>query len=791
LSDRGYQVKSLKVAADALAELEASTDSPYSLIMSSYMMPKMKGDEILKNARRLSPDTQRLLIAGAAETEILISAINSADINSCLILPFEDENLFVQVRQCCDQYDLNIKKKNLKRTIHRQNKQLFKIASHLKKETTKNVYQIEKKNKAVRILESRIRSAGGSMLPGKPVLLKTILAAHGVSMVPKNFGDAFLQLKNQIKQILETTPSNDHISLKSVSYQEVSGQTPLKKEYKDIAETVQPFVYHLLEKTEMPGVELDNNSREIVLEDHFDLVLLKGKTKALIKTKRDDTYTLSVVHIKQFLEKNKIINGVKVDKKIESWLHQSSPEEDPFLIAQGKEPLYSKNAKIRYHFSTEFLHAGKVNNDGSINFQDRGDVPYVEEDAFLAGKILPEQGTKGIDVYGKEIIVDDPVDLTFSNGSGTRISEDGVRIYATCAGQPHLDAMGNISVCPEYQIKGDLGFETGDVNFDGNVVVNGSVKPGFKIKCASLTAKEIQGAEIDIDGDLNVSLGIIDTELVKVKGSVQAKFVHNSKINSFGDLIIQKEIIDSDIYLSGACINKNGLIVNSRISAKTGISAGIIGNKASKPSFLTVGVDENTNLLVAKVDSKLDINNKAINELKAETNDLDQEHQSLHAVITKYAYTQDRSQLELKDIEKKMENLKASGNIAALQKITKTVEKIQKNAEQAEEEINIGFDRQDAISLEVSQKKGRIKELEDQNKNLLDKKKRLIEFSDRNEALPEVKVGIKIESGTKIFGSNSSLTLINTSHRCRIKEISEQSDGTGGLEFYEMKIIDF
>ncbi len=46
----------------------------------------------------------------------------------------------------------------------------------------------------------------------------------------------------------------------------------------------------------------------------------------------------------------------------------------------------------------------------------------------------------------------------------------------------------------------------------------------------------------------------------------------------------------------------------------------------------------------------------------------------------------------------------------------------------------------------------------------------------------------KIESGTKIFSANASLTLNNSNVRCRIREYSRSPDGMGGMEFYEMKI---
>jgi len=791
LSDKGYKVSSFKTSSNALEELRNSKKTPYSLIISSYMMPKMKGDEILKNANKLAPETQRLLIADTAELQTMVSAINEADIHSCLTLPFEDDEFLLQVKLCCDRYEINAKQKNLKRITQRQNKQLFQMAGSFKKKDILYVEQIEKKKKEIRILESRIKSAGGSVTPARPVLLKDILAIHNISSSSNNFATEFSSLKEQIKRILESAASSHYISIKTIPYQDIFKKNIASDEYQHLVEKIMPFIYFLLEENESMENKSNDRVKEVSLDDHFELTLSKNKTKAFIKVKTRDTHQLSLAKVKQFLEKSKIINGVKEELEIEEWLQKADSGEEPFLIAQGKDAKEPKNAEIRYHFPTNFLHAGKVNKDGSINFQDRGEIPYVEENTFLAAKIFPEKGVPGIDVFGKGILVDDPVDHTFSSGSGTRMSEDGVRIYAKTSGQPHLDAMGNISVCSEFQLKGDLGFETGDINFEGNVIVGGTVKQGFKVKCASLTAKEIQGAEIDIDGDLNVSLGIVDTELVKVKGSVQAKFIHNSKITAFGDLIVQKEIIDSKICISGACVNKTGLIVNSEISAKMGIDAGTIGNQTSKPSTLTVGVDEHYNELVAKIDSKLNINSDAVNELKTETDALEKEDQKLHALISKYAYVQDRSQLELKDIEKKIENLKASGNMAALQKVSKTVELIQTKAKKAEEEINYGFDRQDGIAVEKSQRLMRTRELENLNRDLLDEKNRLFEFSNRNDPLPEVKVSGKVESETKIFAANSSLKLRKSSSRCCIRESKRNPDETGGIIFYEMKVGDY
>ncbi len=787
IASTGYGITVFDQVDEALSDLKTNK-SAYALVITGYHQGEIKGDQILLSARKISPDTQRLLVAEASDINALVNAINEAGIHACLTLPLSNDDLVNQVTLCFDHYDENIKQKNLKRITTRQNKQLFQIASNFKKKDNHNIKQLAKKDKEIRILESRVRSAGGSVTTDKPINAEDILKKQNILISKDNLTSQFSTMKDQIKQILETAVSQHYIDLEPIQYNDAKDLIAHSESVKKISKKTMSMAYELIKAGKVPTKTSPISIKEVVLDDEFELNLSASKTQAFIKVKTEDTHDLDLAHVKQFLEKSKIINGVKNDDAVTLWLKSAYPDEDAFLIAMGKDAKYPKNAEVRYHFPTNYLHAGKVNDDGSINFQDRGDIPYIEVETLLAAKTFAEDGRIGIDVQGQEILVQEPEDSIFSAGPGTRISEDGLRIYATVAGQPHLDAMGNVSVCPEYQLKGDIGFETGDVNFDGNVVVSGKVKEGFKVQCASLTAEEIQGAHIDITGDLNVSLGIVDTELVKVKGSVQAKFIHNSKINAFGDLIIQKEIVDSTIYLSGACINENGSIINSQISANMGIKAGSIGNPSSKPSRLTVGVDEHAKLLVAKVDGKLNRNNKAFNELIEEVKVLEKEDQKLHAVIASHAHVQDRSQLELKDIEKKMENLKASGNMSAYQKVSNTVKEIKKNAAKAEKNINEGFDRQDEIETEISQKRTRIKEFEEQNTIFQDEKTRILEFSGKKDPLPEVAVARKVESATRIFSENASLTLHTAKSRCRIREYSKSHSGSGGIQFYEIKI---
>ena len=106
----------------------------------------------------------------------------------------------------------------------------------------------------------------------------------------------------------------------------------------------------------------------------------------------------------------------------------------------------------------------------------------------------------------------------------------------------------------------------------------------------------------------------------------------------------------------------------------------------------------------------------------------------------------------------------------------------------AGKEINKGFDRQDAIVREIAEKQALMKKCETHNLELSDEKKRMLVFSLRKPALPELKVAKKIESGTRVMAAHSSLTLHQPYSRCSIREVTETTDGRGSAGSHDMKV---
>lgn len=793
LSSQGCLVTCFKSSSAALSELAGMDPLSCALAIVSYKMPEMKGDEILRKIREISSDTRRILIADALSRDIIVQAINTAEINSCLSLPFEDQDLINQARHACMQFKEIKKKQNLQRVTQHQNKQLYKIAKQFKEKEEKNIEKIEKKKKEIRLLESKVKH---DVSIKHTFSLKDLIKDKSLALTSKNFGAEFLFLQKQIKQILERASEKfiglDKFKLDDILYETIRDELAKTDDInKDSVKKILDLTFMFLKKTAFLGIDALSVVQGQSLESGvFKLTISDDKMEALIELKNFKHKKITIAQMRDFLEDNGVRAGIKDDEAIMAWLSDVDGMGDSFVIAKGRKPKKPRHAKINYHFPIEFRSPGKVDKDGRIDFKERGNVPFVEKDTFLAAKIFPAPGAPGMDVTGEMIAVEDPVDMAFGAGSGARMSDDGVKIYADIDGQPNLDPLGNVSVFPELKIDSDIGFETGNIEFDGNIIVNGILKEGFSVKGASLTVEQIQGAKVDLTGELNVSSGIVDATLIKVKGNIQAKYINNSKIYGFGDLSIQKEILDSEIRLSGACNNEKGTIISSDISAKMGIIAGGIGTHGSRPSRLKVGVDDHTNFLIAKIDSELKINIDTILVLQNEIDILNKEDQDLHLKISEHAYTQDRTQIKLKDVKKKKFDLQASGNVAALQKVLELEEKMKLQAKEAEDKINEGFERQDTLAQEISQKKERINQFEGKNQVLVKEKKKLEEFTEKKLPLAEVKVLKKVMSGTKIKGPNAFVAIKDPVSKCRIMELNHYDEGSDVLGYYEMVITD-
>ena len=805
LDGAGYQTRWVNSSFAALAALEGASEAPFAVVISSYRMPRMNGDALLENARIISPDTQRILLIDSLELDTAINAVNRAGIHSCIPVPFQDEILLAEVSQWCEQFNRIQKKASLIKVTRHQNNQLYKIALNLKKKKKVFSQQIREKEARLKALQAQKTSVSirNIKLRKAETLAETLsfkklleMKGHAISqdLLLKEFKSLSYKLKCYLEYVAfdNTDELMDMNAAKFLrAHPEISSrmidrtlnnflrQEYLKIEYQlklkpEDGQTEHRKPGH--EKTgcseaeyqRMDGVKNSNRNKDPGVK----LAVVSGDMKAVIELQKPDAVDLlSLEQIKELMRTQGICHGIKEDIIIEEWLASSPEKSYPFVVAHGIEPVFPKNAEIQYHFKVDFLHAGQINEDGSIDFRERGELPFITDKTLLAEKTELIPGKPGIDVYGNTISVPEAEDCLFEAGTNTRFSEDRLKIYATADGQPHLDAMGTLSVCPELYIDGDVDYDTGNINFKGNIIVRGAVKEGFSVRCANLTVDQVHGAEINITGNLNVSSGIIDSNVINVQGNVQAKYINNSRVKAFENVIVQREIIDSHLFAGGECINENGLITSSFINAKRGIRAGRAGTDKAAASRFEVGTEGLMEMLIADLDERVEKNLAAMKLLKQEIDDYEGEEKVLHEKISTAAYVQDRSQVELRKLRNLLPELQASKDIIEVQKALDMLKELQERAEEAEDIINDAFERQDAIVEFIYTRQSKIEKLEQSNEAIVHKKSALKAYNRKSEPRAEVIVRKSIIHDTIISGKRSRLVVKEELQRCKIHEV--------------------
>ena len=508
------------------------------------------------------------------------------------------------------------------------------------------------------------------------------------------------------------------------------------------------------------------------IEILFDLQISEDKTEAAIIVPQKGIDIKNIESIKDLLKKYEIQYGIIEDTLLKKFLSYSKTPGKKFIVAMGRKPVPGIDARIIYHFNTASQLAGSISKDGTIDFRNRGDIPFIKAGALLAEKIPLEKSKYGRDVFGNVIKGNEVNDLDLKAGNEVVLSKDNLKLHANIKGKPQFDATEQVSIYPDYEIKGDVSFQTGHINFAGNVFVSGIIKEGFHVNCVDLTVTEIHGAVIDISGNLNVSTGIINSQ-VNSQGYIQAKFINNSKIYAFRNIMVTREIMGSYIAVNGECINTTGKITDSVIVAKKGLDIGQVGTDRSAACVLKAGIDEYSKRYIDKFDIRIKTIQHKINLLKNKKNEFENKNLIFHKEVTDLSFTQDSLQEEMDLLNQQLLSLKNNKDeLIHNRKRAKTVEQEIASLENQIKEIFVSQNKlmKNIVQCDTKTNAG-LGKLQDS----LSGKEAILEILKTDKVIPRVKAAKRIMAGTKIFGPETSMVVKNDLSHCKIMEI-ESSD---------------
>lgn len=267
------------------------------------------------------------------------------------------------------------------------------------------------------------------------------------------------------------------------------------------------------------------------------------------------------------------------------------------LIAQGTPPVQGNDAQITYLELPE--RKPVIREDGKADYYDMNFIYEIEEGAWLGEKIHAQPGTPGINIFGESIPAPFGRDLQlkYDRKSAYEVEEDGKTVLRSKIGGVVEEHEGMVSVNHHLPIVGDVGIETGNIEFNGSVSIKGTVQPGFSVIAngdISIEGPEgVSGAKLikSLYGDIFIRGGIFGLceTLVEAAGDIFVKHVNDAHLVAGQNLNIGFYSLGSNLSAHSILVDeRKGKIIGGTAIAKSTIVTACTGNRLERPTELII-----------------------------------------------------------------------------------------------------------------------------------------------------------------------------------------------------------
>jgi len=529
-------------------------------------------------------------------------------------------------------------------------------------------------------------------------------------------------------------------------------------------------------KSKKEAPEFDTSNMREIREAEFVLLISNDGLQALItKTDQFDDSIL-LADLKFLLEKNGIIYGLADDDSLETFITNSKYNESLFEVSKGLEPIDGTDAQIIYMFERDYLKPGELSEDGTIDFKERGEIPFVAKGDVLAEKIPPKQGKDGVNIYGDAIAQNEAMDVSFHLGKGVRESTDGLKVISEVEGNPKVSPTSEISVNDSYFIEGNVDYTTGHIKFDKNVYITGSIKSGFRVEAIDVVANTIDGGTVKAQGDVFIQNGVTEST-IEAKGDIKVGFMHRSTASCLGNMNVVKEVVDTNLLLEGTFEMRKGRMFSSSLCAKGGAKVYQIGSERTNPSTITVGASIYLETELQNIDKTIERRQNILESKNVEKNEADANLNIINEKLDNFDQSRKRTLAMIDEIKKKNPDQSDS-----------KIDLFQKSLDEADKKIHDLNDQKALLETKLKKNNNDIKTCADAVKLSVKEKFALKRLNKANPPKPILEVDGKVLSGTKIGGRFANTVIKETLSRSRIMEMNQNSESSSPKRGWEMII---
>lgn len=283
-----------------------------------------------------------------------------------------------------------------------------------------------------------------------------------------------------------------------------------------------------------------------------------------------------------------------------------------YIIAEATMPVQGQDAKIRYYFDVNVTAKPKLNEDGSVDFHQLGNIKGVKKGDKLATLTPANRGRAGISVLGKPLL---PKKVKYRHlrfGRNIAISEDKCVLRSKVSGHVTLvDDM--VMVSNIYKVPANVDASTGDIVYEGTVEVAGNVNTGYRIEAEGdiIVNGVVEGATLISGGNIVLKRGMqgMDKGELRAEGNITAKFLENCKVTCKGqlkaDAILHSEVKSEE---NIDVLGRKGMINGGSVRTYAAIHATCLGSTMGALTeveiFSDIELIKRTNMLREKIEER-------------------------------------------------------------------------------------------------------------------------------------------------------------------------------------------
>lgn len=280
------------------------------------------------------------------------------------------------------------------------------------------------------------------------------------------------------------------------------------------------------------------------------------------------------------------------------------------VIARGQPPVHGEDGRLEKLLPDARDRRPREDESGRIDYRDLGEIAVVHPGDRLMQRRPATAGSAGLTLLGQPLMARPGKDVLYAANLAGVACEPGNPdiLIATLVGQPVV-VPGGMIVEPVYSV-GEVGTASGNINFDGSVVIKGDVASGMSVRVSGdiEVGGMVEAATLEAGGSIVIKGGVVggigrkegSEHFIRCGASFHAAYAQQARIEAGDSIFIDDTAMQCELAAANHILvgdKRRGHIIGGKAQATLSIKGKVLGSPNRVVTRFDIGVDPNLHKL--------------------------------------------------------------------------------------------------------------------------------------------------------------------------------------------------